>query len=62
MGEEAPLASTHHTPSRQYESEDEKVLNGPKVVQFLRTIVEMKKERKNLVDKVAELMLELMSL
>ena len=31
-------------PGGQYESEDEKVLKGPKVIQLLRTIVALKKE------------------
>ena len=32
-------------PGGQYESEDEKVLKGPKVVQLLRTIVALKKAK-----------------
>ena len=49
-------------PGGQYESEDEKVLSGPKVVQLLRTIVTMKKEHQKLADQVAELTLELKSI
>ena len=37
-------------PGGQYESEDENVLKGPKVVQLLKTIIEMKKEHKKLAD------------
>jgi hypothetical protein len=33
-------------PSRQYANENEKVLKGPKVIQLMCTIVEMRKEHK----------------
>ena len=46
-------------PRGQYESEDEKVLKGPKVVQLLRTIVALKKENQKQGDQLAELSLEL---
>ena len=49
-------------PAGKYESEDEKDLKGPKVVQLLRIVVAMKKDHKKLVDQVAELTLELKSL
>ena len=45
-------------PRGQYESEDEKVLKGPKVVQLLRTIVASKKENQKQGDQLAELSLE----
>jgi len=38
----------------QDESEDEKVLKGPKVIQLLRMIVEMRKEHKKLNDQLVE--------
>ncbi|RLM74386.1 hypothetical protein C2845_PM15G04120 [Panicum miliaceum] len=46
-------------PGGHYESEDYKVLKGPKVAQLLRNIIEMRKEHKKLSDQVAELTLEL---
>lgn len=48
-------------PEGQYESDSEKVLKGPKVIQLLRTIVELRKDQKKMGDQVAELTLELMS-
>ena len=48
-------------PGGQYESEDEKVLNWPKVVQLLKTIVALKKENQKQGDQLAELSLELKS-
>ncbi|RLN05084.1 hypothetical protein C2845_PM13G05610 [Panicum miliaceum] len=48
-------------PGVQYESEDDKVFKGPKVVQLLRTIVKMHEEHKKLSDQVAELALDLKS-
>ncbi|RLN05068.1 hypothetical protein C2845_PM13G23020 [Panicum miliaceum] len=48
-------------PGVQYESEDDKVFKGPKVVQLLRTIVKMHEEHKKLSDQVAELTLDLKS-
>jgi hypothetical protein len=55
-----PHPITH--PGRKFENEDEKVLKGPKVIQLLRTIVEMCKKHKKLSDQMAELSLELKSL
>ena len=49
-------------PRGQYESEDEKVLKGPKVVQLLKTIVVLKKENQKQGDQLAELSLELKSI
>lgn len=49
-------------PDGQYESEDDMVLKGPKVIQLLRTIIKMREEHKNHSDQVAELALELKSL
>jgi len=37
-------------PGGQYESEDEKVLKGPNVIQLLRTIVGLKKDNQKLTD------------
>ena len=37
-------------PRGQYESEDEKVLKGPNVIQLLRTIVGLKKDNQKLTD------------
>ena len=48
-------------PGGQYESEDENVLKGPKVVQHLKTIVALKKETQKQGDQLAELSLELKS-
>jgi hypothetical protein len=48
-------------PGRQYESEEEKVLKGPKVIQLLKTIVALKKEHQKQGDQLAEMSLELMS-
>ena len=48
-------------PGGQYESEDEKVLKGPKVVQLVRTIVTLKKENQKQGNQLAELSLELKS-
>ena len=48
-------------PGGQYESEDEKVLKGPRVVQLLKTIVALKKENQKQGDQLAELSLELKS-
>ena len=48
-------------PGGQYESEDEKVLKGPKVIQLLKTIVALKKENQKQGDQLAELSLELKS-
>jgi hypothetical protein len=39
-----------------------RVLKGPKVVQLLKTIIEIRKEHKKLSDQVAELSLGLASL
>jgi hypothetical protein len=55
-----PPPITH--PGEQYESEDDKVLKGPKVVQLLPSIFEMRKHHKKLSDQVAEPSLELKSL
>jgi len=49
-------------PGGQYESEDEKVLKGPKVAQLLRTIIKLRDGHKELSDRVAELTLELKSI
>jgi hypothetical protein len=49
-------------PGGHYKSSDEKVLKGPKVIQLLRTIIEMCKEHKKLSDQVAELSQGLASL
>ncbi|RLM68858.1 hypothetical protein C2845_PM17G10300 [Panicum miliaceum] len=38
-------------PGGQYESEDDKVLKGPKVLQLLCTIVKIREENKALSDK-----------
>ena len=46
---------------RQYESEDEQVPKGPKVIQLLRTVIKLREEHKKLCDEVAELTLELKS-
>ncbi|RLN22918.1 hypothetical protein C2845_PM07G38900 [Panicum miliaceum] len=46
-------------PGGHYESEDDKVLKGPKVAQLLCNILEMCKEHKKLSDQVVELTLEL---
>jgi hypothetical protein len=48
-------------PGGHYESSDDKVLKGPKVVPLVRTILEMRNEHKKLSDQVAELSLELKS-
>ena len=42
-------------PGGQYESEDEKVLKGPKVIQLLKTIIGLKKDNQKLTDQVAEM-------
>ena len=47
----SPLPITR--PGGQYESEDEKVLKGSKVIQLLRTIVGLKKDNQKLTDQVA---------
>jgi hypothetical protein len=49
-------------PGGQYESEDEKVLKGPKVAQLLRTIIKLRDGHKELSDRMAELTLELKSI
>ena len=48
-------------PGGQYESEDEKVLKGPRAVQLLKTVVALKKENQKQGDQLAELSLELKS-
>jgi hypothetical protein len=48
-------------PSGQYESEEEKVLKGPKVIQLLRTVVALKKENWKQGDWLAEMSLKLKS-
>ena len=54
-----PPPITH--PGGQYESEDEKVLKGPKVIQLLKSIVALKKENQKQGNQLAELSLELKS-
>ncbi|RLM69976.1 hypothetical protein C2845_PM17G09680 [Panicum miliaceum] len=49
-------------PGGHYDSEDDKVLKGPKVAHLLCNIIEMRKEHKKLSDQVAELTLELKSI
>jgi hypothetical protein len=41
-------------PGGHYEISDENVLKGPKVIQLLRTTIEIRKEHKKLSDQVAE--------
>ena len=48
-------------PGGQYESNDEKVLKGPKVAQLLCTVIELRDDHKEVSDQVAELTLELKS-
>ena len=48
-------------PGGQYESDDEKVLKGPKVAQLLRTVIKLRDGHKELSNQVAELTLELKS-
>ena len=48
-------------PGGQYESDDEKVLKGPKVAQLLRTDIKLRDGHKELSNQVAELTLELKS-
>ena len=49
-------------PGGQYESNDEKVLKGPKVAQLLCTVIKLHDGHKELSDQVVELTLELKSI
>ena len=48
-------------PGGQYESEDEQILEGPKVAQLLRTVIKLRDGQKELSGHMAELTLELKS-